>query len=658
MNRQKTLSIIGVAMVAIAILGAGLVAIAGPSAATEVPIQGIKVDGNQLVDSTTGQIVQLHGVNRNSTEYACAFGYAIANADTTEPVQTMIDELDTMVEDWNINTVRVPINQDCWLGVAKNDPDRPYGLADREPYLVAQWTGANYRNAIAAYVDEITSRGMVAIVDLHWTGPDDRYAFGQQAMADENSLDAWTSMANTFEDDPNVIFDLFNEPFIGRDGDINVDASWDCWLDGCVVPLHGSGVYAGNQSPNDQLAQVGRTFQAVGMQDLLDAVRGAGATNPVMLGGLNYAQHFHQFLEHLPNDSVVEETQLIASWHAYPGNTCGLTNRTGCAVQLAAIRQVMPIVAGEFGSAVQCAGNPPAPTNTAQARADIEAFLDTMDAAPGGPISYVAWNWLVTGAECPSDNHYDVIADYDGTASPIGSAVRAHYLTRLSPDLPDLAITKTHQGNFTVGQPGTFTLTVTNVGDAALPADSQTIVREFVGPGLTITAISGNGWDCQVDVAYPQCVRTGALAVDASFSSITVTVSVAEAARPTTTNNVVLVNLADGDRSNNSVTDRIMVNAAGSTTSSTSSTSSSSSTSSTSSTTSTTVTSSTASTVPATTIKPTATTVAGTNRTLAVTGDDTKVMALAALALLGVGFLVAGQSMQVAPATTGRRRRR
>jgi len=61
---------------ALAICGAGLACAFGPgvAAATASP-PSLRVDGNQLVNSSTGARFVPHGVNWPSFEYACSFGY-------------------------------------------------------------------------------------------------------------------------------------------------------------------------------------------------------------------------------------------------------------------------------------------------------------------------------------------------------------------------------------------------------------------------------------------------------------------------------------------------------------------------------------------------------------------------------------------------------
>src|SRR5438445_502366 len=103
---------------------------------------------------------------------------------------------------WHINTVRVPLNEDCWLGI-NGTPDA--------------FSGSNYRDAIVAYVGRLHAAGLYAIVDLHWSAQgtlpaDGRTGQGRQ-MADRDHAPAfWRSVATTFRTDPAVVFHLFNEP--------------------------------------------------------------------------------------------------------------------------------------------------------------------------------------------------------------------------------------------------------------------------------------------------------------------------------------------------------------------------------------------------------------------------------------------------------------
>ncbi len=88
----------------------------------------------------------------------------------------------------------------------------------------------------------------------------------------------------------------------------------------------------------------------------------------------------------------------------------------------------------------------------------------------------------------------------------------------------DLAISKTHAGNFVQGQTGaTYTITVTNSG--AGPTSGAVTVADTLPAGLTATGIAGTGWTCTLGTL--SCTRSDALGAGASYASITVTVNVA-----------------------------------------------------------------------------------------------------------------------------------
>ena len=64
---------------------------------------------------------------------------------------------------WKINVVRIPLNEDCWLGLNGANP-----------------SGDPYQKAIISYVNLINQNKMYVIVDLHWNAPGSTKATGQQ----------------------------------------------------------------------------------------------------------------------------------------------------------------------------------------------------------------------------------------------------------------------------------------------------------------------------------------------------------------------------------------------------------------------------------------------------------------------------------------------
>src|SRR4051795_6732739 len=66
----------------------------------------LKVSGNKLVDPA-GATVRLLGINRAGTEYMCVQqGKIFDGSSGNSTITAMLT--------WNINTVRLPLNESCW----------------------------------------------------------------------------------------------------------------------------------------------------------------------------------------------------------------------------------------------------------------------------------------------------------------------------------------------------------------------------------------------------------------------------------------------------------------------------------------------------------------------------------------------------------------
>jgi uncharacterized repeat protein (TIGR01451 family) len=131
--------------------------------------------------------------------------------------------------------------------------------------------------------------------------------------------------------------------------------------------------------------------------------------------------------------------------------------------------------------------------------------------------------------------------------------------TTVTAAAPDLAITKTHVGNFTQGQVGaTYTITVSNIG---LLATSGTVtVTDILPAGLIATGIAGAGWTTCTQPAGP-CSRSDALPVGASYPPLTLTVDVANNAAATVTNTAIVSGGGETNLGNDSASDPTTVTA-------------------------------------------------------------------------------------------------
>ena len=336
---------------------------------TPQPINGLslKVSGNQLLDANN-KPVRLLGVNRSGAEGKCiqggtppnSLGWNIYDSPTDLPSAQVIAS-------WHATAVRLPLNEDCWFGI--NGVNPLYG-------------GANYQKVIKDYVATLHQAGLYVILDLHWNAPGNIPALDQQPMPDaDHSVDFWKAIATTFASDPAVVFDLYNEPYVYPNDMQNPNGDpWDCWLNGCGLSVYVTGGTPYMQSLN---------WNAVGMQALVDAVRSTGAKNPIMVGGIRWANDLSGWLAHKPNDPA---NQLIASWHSYPDGCADDTCRNALIAPVAA---QVPVVIGETGDSV------------CTATTLIDGLAPWADAHG---VSYLGWTWN-TWQDCQNV----LIKDYSGT---------------------------------------------------------------------------------------------------------------------------------------------------------------------------------------------------------------------------------------------------
>jgi uncharacterized protein (TIGR03437 family) len=139
-----------------------------------------------------------------------------------------------------------------------------------------------------------------------------------------------------------------------------------------------------------------------------------------------------------------------------------------------------------------------------------------------------------------------------GGESNTGNDTASDPTTILSSALPDLTITKTHNGNFTQGQAGgSYTITVTNSGTAS--TSGAVTVTDTLPAGLTATAITGSGWGCTQPVG--PCTRSDVLTAGNSYAAITLTVNVANNAPASVTNQVTVSGGGESNAGNDTASD-------------------------------------------------------------------------------------------------------
>lgn len=343
------------------------------------------------------------GVNVMGGEYACAQGWGFHHHSA---VGVSHKQLKEMLNNWGVNTVRLPMNEHCWVSGLSDDgtqvldagpvydqasakgkwfqyirtnnqksgkrADFARELAvspencsaqpssancterDGKNYTVCEGSncstqGYGYRESFKHLVEILTfgENNINVVLDLHWTESGGT-ALDLTDLPGPLSKVFWRSVASEFSGNAKVMFNLFNEPR-GIPGDADL---WVRWRDG------GDGF--------------------IGMQDLVDVVRGCesltdgeyssdaskcGATeddyrakNPVVIGGLDYGGDLRGWLTHVPYDPLGE---IWADSHSYPTGDYKCWADSGSEDEGYACwdRTLLPIINEGFGAMLGEAGN-------------------------------------------------------------------------------------------------------------------------------------------------------------------------------------------------------------------------------------------------------------------------------------------------------------
>ena len=189
----------------------------------------LKTSGNKLV-TAEGREVWLQGVNVPNL------------AVTADEDQRVLWSIHVALEDWNANVIRLPVQDSFWFGRGRGNQLSNDAQA--------------YRETVDKAVKLAGAKGAYIVLDLH-----------RFLTPDASCVAFWQDAAARYKNNPAVLFDIFNEPH---------DTSWDIWQKGGLVNVKEKG-------------GVSRPVQGVGMQGLVDAVRGTGAKNLIVAGGLGYA---------------------------------------------------------------------------------------------------------------------------------------------------------------------------------------------------------------------------------------------------------------------------------------------------------------------------------------------------------------------------------
>src|SRR5262245_11052056 len=374
----------------------------------------LRVVKTQLVNEKNER-VRLRGMNTASLEW------------TSDGEGHIVSTVKVAIKDWRANIIRLPLSQDRWFGKAPEQKDE----------------GKAYRDLVKQIVDTCADNGVYIMLDLHWSDAGEwGKNIGQHFMPDKNSLAFWKDIALVYKNHPAVIFDLYNEPH---------DVSWDVWLRGGTITER-------NRRTGMEL-----TFQAIGMQELLDSIRATGANNLVVAGGVNWAYDMSGFLA----GKLLADRKgngVIYANHAYP--TKGDTVEKWVEKMQAAGKQI-PIIVGEWGTE---------PRGPSSAGPRAEQWVHEMLIA----LNQHDWDWIAWDMHPQAGPR--LISDWNYTPTPtfgvhVKNALAGNYPISQTPPSaksaqPKVGIFTDHRDVGTVLHPGSVaydgsakTYTVTASGE-------------------------------------------------------------------------------------------------------------------------------------------------------------------------------------------------
>ena len=311
------------------------------------------VQGNTILGSD-GKPYLFHGIGRDGLEYDCKgdgffdlqhLAYMGSGTNTSSGTY------------WYANTVRLPLSESYWLN---GQPSQ-------------QCTPAQYQNLVKTSVDILTSLHLNIVLDLQWTDAGGQAAGGGAAwqMPDSDSVTFWKQIAKIYSSYSNVLFELFNEPHPG---------AWSCWATPCTITNDTSWV-------SDCVCTQTFTYQSVGMQALVDAVRGAGAVNLVLVGGMDWGYDLSQIAT-----NPITGTNVVYDTHPYPYNGKQPPNWDASFGNASNTYAVISAESGEY----DCGTN------------YMSQLLSYFDAHK---IGWISWSWVSAGSVC---KYPQLITDYSG----------------------------------------------------------------------------------------------------------------------------------------------------------------------------------------------------------------------------------------------------
>lgn len=338
------------ALIAVVVLAAISVAMVPTRGQASAGDGQFHVHGRTVI-GPDGAPTVLRGVNKSGLEYT-AFGYDLDLVTFQQ------------MKSWGVNVVRVPLSPAFAL---------PGMCSFNRDYLTTI-------DRVVSYGEQL---GMLIILDDHFATKGLPCGVGRwnnnQPAPDLFNLAFLKVLGARYAGRSHVAIDLYNEPH---------DISWDVWRNGGIV----------------------ETYVAVGMQALLDAVRGTGFTGLVFATGNDWGNDLREVV----SKPLRNDRDVVYAAHAYPFE-CGAVTVPQTQPYSCEGKSYSPVLDRQIAPAI--AARPVMVTEFGTNRAVSEENRSVIEWARGHGVGWMTWLW------CNGLVSDFCLLDPDATPSDIGQPV-------------------------------------------------------------------------------------------------------------------------------------------------------------------------------------------------------------------------------------------
>ena len=303
----------------------------------------LHIQGNQIIDGS-GHPLLLRGAHITSS-----FNYIVAWNHGANPFGALNPTVFATIRSWGMNVVRIPIS-----------------------FWIYQLSPASYLAKLDLVIQQAMAAQLYVVIDNH---DDDQSGSPYGSNADvpkPETIMFWKVFASHFKYNPRIMFDIINEP---------KQTNWSMWL-------HGGGLITGS---------TGKAATIVGMQDVVDAIRSAGAPQIIIAEAPTTLNGFDGI-----GNNLIQDPNIMYSIHEYFNYARDNHNRTtwGWDLKFGSLGSAHPVFIGEWAF-LPNANYPVFCQNITAPQADqlVLSFLQYMQQHQ---VNWTAWNF----------DPYHLIQDY------------------------------------------------------------------------------------------------------------------------------------------------------------------------------------------------------------------------------------------------------